>query len=100
MAIIANDRLCYCFLVESVFLTYPALFAFLAAILVSIGGLVFFPKARFALFLVTLGLALGFMLTLYFLAATLEELLLSGLFCFALTIIGYLISQKKERRKP
>lgn len=100
MAIIANDRLCYCYLVESVFLTYPGLFAFIVAILVSIGGVVFFPKARFAFFLLTLGIALGFMLTLYFFAATLEELLLSGFVCLALTFIGYLIRQKIERSKP
>ena len=84
---------------ESVFLTHPAVFAFFGAFLLLFGLMAFFPRARFLLFFCALFLAMGAVLTIYFLGSSALELLLVGLLLFLLSMLSMWISKKMEEKR-
>lgn len=84
---------------ESVFLTHPAVFAFLGAFLLLFGLMAFLPRARFLLFFSALFLAMGAVLTFYFLGSSVLELLLVGLLLFLLSMLSMWVSKKVEEKR-
>ena len=84
---------------ESVFLTHPAVFAFFGAFLLLFGLMAFLPRARFLLFFCALFLAMGVVLTFYFLGSSVLELLLVGLLLFLLSMLSMWVSKKMEEKR-
>ena len=82
---------------ESVLFRYPALFVFIGAIALILLFVALFEKARFPLFLATLLLATGLILSSYFLGASVEELLAMGLCCYLASIGSFLLSRLRRK---
>ena len=83
---------------ESVLFRYPALFAFVGAIVVILLFVALFEKARFPLFLIALLLATGLILSSYFLGASVEDLLAMSLCCYLASIGSFLLSRLRRKR--